>query len=101
MRESSCEEIDTMDFPDNGFMTGEFQKALVQTAIRVCKECSNIEILEFIRCDMLFTPQVQDVTVMKEDFTRDGCDELLHALSLDDEKDRESLMLSVIIPENP
>lgn len=78
-------EEDILKVEGNALMTTDFTQALVRCAVRIVKECSYAEIIEYIRIYLFCEPKVNEIYLYKDYFNRTGFDELLGALDLEED----------------
>lgn len=78
----------------NAFMTDRFLQALVRAAVKICKEYTPMEIMEYIRVSCNFTPFPKFTTLYKDYFTELGWEELCY--EFDQEPDDDVINLLVI-----
>lgn len=81
----------------NGLFTAEFSQNIVRCARRICTECKWIEIIEYIRLFLYCTPTVHEVSLYREDFSKDSFAELLRNLNLDDEEVGNEIQLYAVV----
>ena len=81
----------------NGLCTAAFNQNLVRCARHICTECEWIEIIEYIRLFLFCTPTVHEVSLYREDFSKDSFAELLHDLDLDDEEVGNEIQLYAVV----
>jgi hypothetical protein len=85
LKEKTEKEIDE-EKSDCSFISDNVCKAMVRTAVRICKECTKEEVLTYIRCNLAFTPQIKPITLFKEFFTSYDWESLMDSLEIDDEE---------------
>ena len=56
----------------DGLCTAAFNQNLVKCARHICTECEWIEIIEYIRLFLFCTPTVHEVSLYREDFSKDS-----------------------------
>lgn len=100
LKDLSDEQINKMPHVTGNFISKEFCQALIKTAVKVCKECSALDIMEYIRCYLSFEPQTHELTLYKEDFSNGGWNEMIDALSLEKEDVGKTIDLLAIVPKN-
>jgi len=83
LKEATEKEINEVE--GNVLMTTEFTQSLVRTAVKICKEYTPIEIMEYIRMCCNFSPFPEPLTLCKEDHTFAGWSELCYQLDIDEE----------------
>lgn len=83
----------------NGLFTAEFNQYIVRCARHICTECKWSEIIEYIRLFLFCTPTVHEVSLYREDFSKDSFAELLHDLDLDDEEVGNEIQLYAVVNE--
>jgi len=100
LKDLSDEQIDKMPHVTGNFISKDFFQALVKTAVKICKECSTLDIMEYICCYLSFEPQTRELTIYKEDFSNGGWNEIICALSLEKEDVGKTIDLLAIFPKN-
>lgn len=94
-------EEDILKVKGNALMTADFAQALVRCAVRIVKECSYSEIIEYIRIFLFCEPKVNELYLYKDYFNRTGFDELLGALDLgEDDVKGDYLKIYAVIDED-
>lgn len=88
---------DIASIEGNGLCTATFNQNLVRCARRICTECEWIEIIEYIRLFLFCTPTVHEVSLYREDFSKDSFAELLYDLDLDDEEVGNGIQLYAVV----
>lgn len=99
LKEVTEEEI--MEIKGNALMTDEFCQALVRTAVKICKECHQIdEFLPFI-VNHLYVPNanMNEVTIFQDEMTEYRWEEFLDELKVEYEDDADEIK-SVTIMAN-
>lgn len=81
----------------DGLCTAAFNQNLVRCARHICTECEWVEIIEYIRLFLFCAPIVNEVSLYREDFSKDGFAELLHYLYLDDEEVGNEIRLYAVV----
>lgn len=81
----------------DGFCTAAFNQNLVRCARRICTECEWIEIIEYIRLFLFCAPTVHEVSLYREDFSKDSFAELLYDLDLDDGEVGNEVQLYAVV----
>lgn len=81
----------------DGLCTAAFNQNLVKCARHICTECEWIEIIEYIRLFLFCAPIVHEVSLYREDFSKDSFAELLHDLYLDDEEVGNEIRLYAVV----
>ena len=95
LKEVTEEEI--LEVKGNAFMTDGFCQALVRAAVRVCKECNQIDdFLPFI-VNYLYVPnaKMKELEISRHGMTKYGWDQLLDRFELDDEEDIDDVDLII------
>ena len=94
-------EEDILKVEGNALMTADFTQALVRCAVRIVKECSYAEIIEYIRIYLFCEPKVNELYLYKDYFNRTGFDELLGALDLgEDDVKKDYLKIYAVVDED-
>ena len=88
---------DIASIEGNGLFAVGFSQSLVRCARRICTECEWIEIIEYIRLFLHCTPTVYEVSLYREDFSKDSFMELLRVLDLDDEEVGNEIQLYAVV----
>ena len=88
---------DIADIEGNGLCTAAFNQNLVRCARHICTECEWIEIIEYIRLFLFCTPTVHEVSLYREDFSKDSFTELLLDLDLDDKEVGNVIQLYAVV----
>lgn len=83
----------------NGLCTIDFSQSLVRCARRICIDCKQKEIFEYIRLFLHCAPTVHEVQLYREDFEEWEFEEILQLLDLDDEDVGEELCLYTVVNE--
>lgn len=83
----------------NGLMTKEFCQELVKTAREICKECAPMEIMEYIRLHLWFTPATYKIEFYRDDYKEWKFEEILNILNLDDDQVGDSFAVYAIVDE--
>jgi hypothetical protein len=94
-------EEDIMEIKGNPLMTDEFCQALVRTAVRICKECHQIdEFLPYI-VNHLYVPKanMNKVTIFQDEMTSYRWEEFLDELDVEYDDDADEIS-SVTIMAN-
>lgn len=81
----------------DGLCTAAFNQNLVRCARHICTECECVEIIEYIRLFLFCAPTVHEVSLYREDFSKDSFAELLHDLYLDDEEVGNEIRLYAVV----
>lgn len=81
----------------DGLCTAAFNQNLVRCARHICTECEWVEIIEYIRLFLFCAPIVHEVSLYREDFSKDSFAELLHDLYLDDEEVGNEIRLYAVV----
>jgi hypothetical protein len=81
----------------DGLCTAAFNQNLVRCARHICTECEWVEIIEYIRLFLFCAPIVHEVSLYREDFSKDSFAELLHDLYLDDKEVGNEIRLYAIV----
>lgn len=97
---SSITEEEIYNIKGNKSMPDDFCQALVKCAVKICKECDQMEIMKYIRLYLNFIPTVREVTIYREDYSEDRFCEILKQLNLDEEDFNSSFTIYVIVDEN-
>lgn len=71
----------------NAMMTDEFAQSIVKTAKKICLNCTENDILTYVRCYLPLEPQIQDIEIYKEDMPEYSWKETCNAFDLDDDKE--------------
>lgn len=91
LKETTEEQI--LEVKGNAFMTDEFCQALVRAAVRICKECNQIEeFLPFI-VNHLYVPnaKMHDVEIYQDQMTKWRWNDLINELDIDFEEDADEI----------
>lgn len=90
-------EDDIKEVEGNAFMTQEFCQQMVRCAVRISKECTFPEIMEYVRLHLNFMPEAREVDFVREDYSREKFWELLNDLNLADEQVGDAFSAYVIV----
>lgn len=90
-------EDDIKEVEGNAFMTQEFCQQMVRCAVRISKECTFPEIMEYVRLHLNFMPEVREINFAREDYSRGKFWELLNDLNLADEQVGDAFSAYVIV----
>ena len=96
LKEVTEEEI--LEVKGNAFMTDEFCQALVRAAVRICKECNQIDdFLPFI-VNYLYVDKakMKEIELSKHGLKSYEWEELLEKFELEDEEDVKDIDLIVL-----
>lgn len=94
-------EKDILKIEGNALMTADFVQALVRCAVRIVRECSYSEIIEYIRIYLFCEPKVNEVYLYKYQFNKIGFDELLGSLNLgEDDVKGDYLKIYAVVDED-
>lgn len=86
-------EEDILEIKGNPLMTDRFCQALVRAAVRICKECHQIDdFLPFI-VNYLYVPKtkMKEIEIYKEETRRDDWENLLDKFDLEYEEDVDDI----------
>lgn len=80
-------EGDILKIEGNAMMTAEFSQSLVRAAVRIAKECTEIEVCEYIRKYICMAPQMKEVTFYKDDYSEEDWEYICYLYDVDTDKD--------------
>lgn len=86
-------EEDILKIPGNGFMTAEFCQALVRCAVRICKECNEIDdFLPYI-VNHLYVPKAKmnNFCICQDEMTKYRWECLMDKLNIDYEETADEI----------
>lgn len=92
-------ESDISKIKGEAMMTKEFCQSFVRCAVRIAKECTFAEIIEYIRLYLFCKPAVNELTLSREDFNEEAFNGILESLNLDNEEVGDSLTVYAVVNE--
>ena len=93
------EDVLSMQIDTGNIMSKDFAQALVRTAVKISKECTELEIMEYIRCHLNFTPSVHELIICKDELSEDAWNSTLELLELEEDYPYSIELLAIIPSE--